>query len=81
MGQMMQAITDNPDPSQGIVGTIEVFSIKDGAPERLVQTYDMGSRTHINEFGAREDAIYRWVLNFNNPNFQGRVRFAFVRTN
>jgi hypothetical protein len=81
MGQMMQAITDNPDPSQGIVGKIEVFSIKDGIPERLVQTYDMGSRTHINEFGAPEDATYRWVLHFNNPNFQGRVRFAFVRTN
>lgn len=80
MGEMMQLITDDPDPSQGIVGQIEVYLIQNGSPDRLVQTYDMGSHTHINEFSAPTDGSYRWVLKFNNPNFQGRVRFAFVRT-
>ena len=80
MGEMVQLVTDNPDPIQGIAGKIEVYLIKDGISERLVQTYDMGSRTHINEFAAQEDGVYRWVLKFNNPNFKGRVRFAFVQS-
>jgi hypothetical protein len=80
MGQMMQEITDNPDPIQGVAGKIEVFYISKGMPERLVQTYDMGSHTQINEFGVNQTGQYRWVLTFNDVNFKGRVRFAFVRT-
>jgi hypothetical protein len=79
--QMVQLITDNPDPAQGIVGKIEVYLVGVGMEDTLVQTYDVGSRTHINEFGAPQSGLFRWVLTFNNPNFQGRVRYAFVRTN
>ena len=81
MGQMMQEITDNPDPIQGFAGKIEVYLVGNGMEDRVVQTYDMSSHTQINEFSAPVDGQYRWVLTFNNPNFKGRVRFAFVRTN
>jgi len=81
MGQMMQEITDNPDPIQGYAGKIEVYLVGNGMEDSVVQTYDMSSHTQINEFSAPADGQYRWVLTFNNPNFKGRVRFAFVRTN
>ena len=80
-GQMMQEITDNPDPIQGIAGKIEVYLVGNGSEDRLVQSYDMSSHTQINEFSGPVDGQYRWVLTFNDVNFKGRVRFAFVRTN
>lgn len=79
MGQQMQVFTDNPDPIQGIAGKIEVFYVAAGTPDRLIQTYDMGSHTQVNEFGVRESGQFKWVLTFNDVNFKGRVRFAFVR--
>jgi hypothetical protein len=79
--QMLQLITDNPDPIRGIAGEIEVYLVGNGMENRLIQTYDMGSGTHINEFGVPQSGGFRWVLTFNNPNFKGRVRYAFVRTN
>ena len=79
--QMVQLVTDNPDPIQGIAGKIEVYLVGNGIEDRLIQTYDMGSGTHINEFGVPRSGVFRWVLTFNDPNFKGRVRYAFVRTN
>lgn len=79
-GWMLQEITDNPDPIMGEAGTVKVFRVEDGA-ERLVQQYVMSSRTQINEFGVPETGIYRFLFEFNNPNFKGRVRVAFVRSN
>ena len=78
-GWIIQEITDNPDPIMGSAGTVEVFLVtKD--QERLVQQYQMSSRTQINEFGVPASGIYKFVLNFSNPNFKGQVRVAFVRS-
>lgn len=78
-GWIIQEITDNPDPISGSAGTVEVFLVtKD--QERLVQQYQMSSRTQINEFGVPASGIYKFVLNFSNPNFKGQVRVAFVRS-
>ena len=79
-GWVLQEITDNPDPIMGEAGTVKVFLVEDGT-ERLVQQYIMSSRTQINEFGVPETGIYRFLFEFNNPNFKGRVRVAFVRSN
>ena len=79
-GWTIQEITDNPDPIMGDAGTVKVFRIDQGA-QRLVQQYQMSSRTQINEFDVPETGIYRFLFEFNNPNFQGRVRVAFVRSN
>ena len=79
-GWTLQEITANPDPKMGEAGTVKVFRVEDGA-ERLVQQYLMSSHTQINEFGVPETGIYRFLFEFNNPNFKGRVRVAFVRSN
>lgn len=79
-GWILQEITDNPDPIMGEAGTVKVFRVEDGT-ERLVQQYMMSSRTQINEFGVPETGVYRFLFEFNNPNFKGRVRVAFVRSN
>jgi len=79
-GWILQEITDNPDPIMGEAGTVKVFLVEEGA-ERLVQQYMMSSRTQINEFEVPETGIYRFLFEFNNPNFKGRVRVAFVRSN
>ena len=76
---IIEEITDNPDPTMGEVGKIEIFKIDEDSP-RLVQQYSMSSRTQINEFGVPQDGVYSFVLTFNNPNFKGRVRIAFVRS-
>jgi hypothetical protein len=78
---LMQEFTDNPDPIQGYAGKIDVYLVSKGLPDRLVQSYDMSSHTQVNEFSAPIDGQYKWILTFNNPNFKGRVRFAFVRAN
>jgi hypothetical protein len=79
-GWIIQEITDNPDPILGEAGTVDVFRVEDGK-DVLVQRYSMSSRTQINEFGVQRSGVHKFVLNFNNPNFKGRVRVAFVRSN
>ena len=78
-GWIIQEITDNPDPIMGSAGTVEVFEVTQGE-ERLVQQYQMSSRTQINEFGVPRSGIFKFVLTFTNPNFKGQVRVAFVRS-
>ena len=78
-GWIIEEITDNPDPIMGDAGTIKIFKM-DYSPPRLVQQYQMSSGTQINEFGVPQNGIYKFVFTFNNPNFRGRVRFAFVRS-
>lgn len=78
-GWIIQEITDNPDPIMGSAGIVEVFEVSQGE-ERLIQQYQMSSRTQINEFGVPRSGIFRFVLTFTNPNFKGQVRVAFVRS-
>lgn len=78
-GWIIQEITDNPDPIMGSAGIVEVFEVSQGE-ERLVQQYQMSSRTQINEFGVPRSGIFKFVLTFTNPNFKGQVRVAFVRS-
>lgn len=78
-GWIIQEITDNPDPIMGPAGTVDVFEITQGE-ERLVQQYQMSSRTQINEFGVPRSGIFKFVLTFTNPTFKGQVRVAFVRS-
>jgi hypothetical protein len=78
-GWVIQSVTDNPDPIMGEAGTVKVFRVEDGA-ETLVQQYMMSSRTQILEFGVNMTGIYRYQFSFNNSNFKGRVRIAFVRS-
>jgi hypothetical protein len=77
-GWIIQEITDNRDPIMGPAGTVDVFLVTQDQ-EQLVQQYQMSSRTQINEFGVPASGIYKFVLNFTNPNFKGQVRVAFVR--
>lgn len=78
-GWIIQEITDNRDPIMGPAGTVDVFLVTQDQ-EQLVQQYQMSSRTQINEFGVPASGIYKFVLNFTNPNFKGQVRVAFVRS-
>ena len=78
-GWIIQEITDNRDPTMGPAGTVDVFLVTQDQ-EQLVQQYQMSSRTQINEFGVPASGIYKFVLNFTNPNFKGQVRVAFVRS-
>ena len=80
-GWILQEITASPNPSMGIVGAVQVYRVIKDQPERLVQQYDMSSRTQINEFGVPETGQYRFVLKFTDPTFKGRVRVAIVRSN
>ena len=79
-GWILQEITASPNPSMGIVGAVQVYRVIKDQPERLVQQYDMSSRTQINEFGVPETGQYRFVLKFTDPTFKGRVRVAIVRS-
>ena len=78
-GWIIQEITDNRDPIMGPAGTVDVFLVTQDQ-DQLVQQYQMSSRTQINEFGVPASGIYKFVLNFTNPNFKGQVRVAFVRS-
>ena len=80
-GWILQEITDSPNPSMGNVGVVQVYRIFKDQPDKLVQQYDMSSRTQINEFGVPVTGQYRFVLRFTDPTFKGRVRVAIVRSN
>ena len=78
-GSALQVFTDYPADSMGSIGAIYVYQINSDGTEFLSQKYELGSRTHIQEFMAQADALYRWDLVFNDPAFMGRVRYAFIR--
>ena len=79
-GWILQEVTDSPNPSMGQVGTVEVYRVINGSPDRKVNEYQMSSHTQINEFGVPESGLYRFDLTFTDTTFKGRVRVLFVRS-
>ena len=79
-GWILQEITDSPNPSMGEVGIVQVYRVAQGSEDKLVQQYQMSSRTQINEFGVPATGQYRFVLKFTDQTFKGRVRVAIVRS-
>lgn len=79
-GWILQSITQSPNPSMGQVGTVEVYLLAKGEPDRKINEYMMSSFAQVNEFGVPQTGQYRFDYKFTDNTFKGRVRIAIVRS-
>lgn len=77
--QIIEYVTHIPLVGEGIIGKLLV-SIQ-GADGKfiLVQEYDVGSFTNIQEFAVNQSGRYLFRLAFTEPNYKGQIRVLVAR--
>lgn len=78
-GEIIEYVSQIPLTGQGIVGELLVSLKGVDGKFALVQRYQIGSETHIQEFGVNRDGRYLFRLAFTEPNYKGQIRILVAR--
>lgn len=77
--QLIEFVTHIPEGKPGQVGKLFVYRVQEGEKSKLVNTYEIGSFTQIQEFGVNQDGKYEFRLVIDKPSFKDRIRVLIAR--
>ena len=78
-GEIIEYVSQIPLTGQGIVG--ELFVSLKGVDGKfsVVERYQIGSETQLQEFGVNRDGRYLFRLVISEPNYRGQIRILVTR--